>query len=100
MQAAHVARRISAALREPYEVRGFVLVATATIGVVEIPDSNGEPSARDLMARVDSAIYKSKRRYPARRLVCVTNEAPAATDTPAQYERAWEPTSLSPAQTA
>jgi diguanylate cyclase len=60
-RAASVARRIGAALHEPYIVCGSSIAATASIGLIEIGDTGIELSAEELLSRADAAMYERKR---------------------------------------
>jgi diguanylate cyclase len=61
-RAASVARRIGAALHEPYIVGGNSIVTTASVGLIEIRDTGSELSAQELLSRADAAMYERKRR--------------------------------------
>jgi diguanylate cyclase (GGDEF)-like protein/PAS domain S-box-containing protein len=57
--AQHVARRVEAALTNPFEVQGVRIDASASIGVSMYPADALDPST--LMQHADSAMYRAKR---------------------------------------
>jgi diguanylate cyclase (GGDEF)-like protein len=60
-----VARRILDAVRQPYSLHGEWVVATVSIGLVELSGDEVDLSADELLAYVDSAMYRAKQSYGA-----------------------------------
>jgi diguanylate cyclase len=60
-----VARRILDAVRQPYSLHGEWVVATVSIGLVELRGDEVDLSADELLAYVDSAMYRAKQSYGA-----------------------------------
>ncbi|WP_199513647.1 putative bifunctional diguanylate cyclase/phosphodiesterase [Nucisporomicrobium flavum] len=61
-EAEEAGRRILAALREPYELDGHTVGASASLGLVLPEPGDEELSADVLLRRADAAMYVSKRR--------------------------------------
>ena len=60
-----VSRRILDAVRQPYSLRGERVIATASIGLVELRGDEVDLSADELLAYVDSAMYRAKKSHGA-----------------------------------
>ena len=56
--AAALARRICAAVREPYDLFGHVVMADTSIGIAIAPEDGGEPD--ELLRNADTALYRAK----------------------------------------
>jgi diguanylate cyclase (GGDEF)-like protein len=59
-EAAGIARRLLASLEEPFDIDGYRLRVTASIGIAIYPDDGGDMSS--LQQNADAAMYESKRR--------------------------------------
>ncbi|WP_284619474.1 putative bifunctional diguanylate cyclase/phosphodiesterase [Aquabacterium humicola] len=55
-----VARRLIAALAEPFVVDGYELTVTASIGICRCPHDGAQPA--ELLMRADTAMYRAKER--------------------------------------
>jgi diguanylate cyclase (GGDEF)-like protein len=58
---ASVSKRILDAVQQPYRLRAGLVVASVSVGLMDLRGAQGELSAEDLMERVDTAMYEAKK---------------------------------------